>query len=266
MPAAMRHNWARNRSTDGGTAATAYTGQGAWLRATPGTATYTIANEAFRFNLGHRLGLDAPGAGQGCRRTLRLGQGPTCQEQLDILGLHAAACARPGSTELLDHYLLHVGQGSLQKPSWMPGIQGTWSPGDQCGEPGWDVRSGVVSLSSGTKTAAHNRLIVSWRERERERERQTQSQRQKKKEREREREREKERKRKKRKKTKKKKKEKKGEKKKKKRNKKKKKKWEKKEKKKQRKKKKERTRKREREKEKRKNEGETDKKLISEGW
>ena len=63
MPAAMRHNWARNRSTDGGTAATAYTSQGAWLRATPSNAAYTVANETFRFNIGHRLGLVAPGAG-----------------------------------------------------------------------------------------------------------------------------------------------------------------------------------------------------------
>ena len=71
-----RHSWARDRSTDDGKAATAYTGQGAWLRATPATAVYTIANEVFLFNLGHRLGLDAPRAGQGCRRALRLGQGP----------------------------------------------------------------------------------------------------------------------------------------------------------------------------------------------
>ena len=107
MPAAMRHAWARNRSTDGGKATSTYTGQGAWLRATPGSAAHTINNEAFRFNIGYRLGLDAPGAGQRCRRPLRLGQGPICQGQLYVLGLHAVAFARHANRhrhdELRDH-------------------------------------------------------------------------------------------------------------------------------------------------------------------
>ena len=51
MSAAIKHNWARNRSNDEGTANSSYTGQGAWLRATPGTAANTISSEAFRFNL-----------------------------------------------------------------------------------------------------------------------------------------------------------------------------------------------------------------------
>ena len=293
MPAAMRRNWARNRSTDGGTAATKRTGQGAWLRATPGNTAYTIANEAFRFNIGHRLGLDAPGAGQGCRRALRLGQGPTCQGHSDILrhtnrhrldelrdhlAQHARSsgvtatiwCTSPrpthahrrrahdghgsqhhldrryghggpanqarhgepqgrgqriwarrsepsrdtsrpgpfchwaawapgalrsgsrwlshlqegqahgehlgaghgggqktGGAELLDHCLLHAGPCGLQKPCWMPGIQSTWSPGDRCSEPGWDVRSGVGSFGSWPKVAWTDSLSAGERERER---------------------------------------------------------------------------------------------------
>ena len=35
MPAAMRHAWARNRPTDGGTAASSYTGQGAGFEPPP---------------------------------------------------------------------------------------------------------------------------------------------------------------------------------------------------------------------------------------
>ena len=108
MPAAMRHNC--DPQPQQGTAAPAYTGQGAWLRATLGSTTYTIANEAFRFNIGHRLGLDAAGAGQGCRRALRLGQGPTCQGQLDILGLHAAACARHTNRHRHDELRDHLAQ------------------------------------------------------------------------------------------------------------------------------------------------------------
>ena len=71
-------------------AASNNTGQGAWLRATPGSIAHTINNEAFRFNIGQRLGLDTSGAGQRCRRRWRLRQGPLCQGQLDVLGLHAA--------------------------------------------------------------------------------------------------------------------------------------------------------------------------------
>ena len=110
MSAAMRHAWARNRSTDGGTAAPVYTRQGAWLRATPGSATHTINNEVFRFNLGHRIGLDTPGAGQRCRRPLRLGQGPICQGHLDVLGLHAAACARHTNRHRHDELRDHLAQ------------------------------------------------------------------------------------------------------------------------------------------------------------
>ena len=110
MSAAMRHAWARNRATDGGTAASVYTGQGAWLRATPGSTAHTITNEAFRFNVGHRLGLDTPGAGQRCRRPLRLGQGPICQGQLDVLGLHAAACARHTNRHRHDELRDHLAQ------------------------------------------------------------------------------------------------------------------------------------------------------------
>ena len=106
----MRHAWARNRPTDGGTAASNYTGQGAWLRATPGSPAHTINNEAFRFNLGQRLGLDTPGAGQRCRRPLRLGQGPICQGQLDVLGLHAAACARHTNRHRHDELRDHLAQ------------------------------------------------------------------------------------------------------------------------------------------------------------
>ena len=102
---AMRHNRARNRSTDDGRAATAYTGQGAWLRATPATAASTIANEAFRSNLGHRLGLDGPGAAQGCRRALRLGtagcagppRGGVCpahQSPWSMMSFRSTRCAR----------------------------------------------------------------------------------------------------------------------------------------------------------------------------
>ena len=108
--AAMRHAWARNRPTDGGTAASSYTGQGAWLRAIPGSTTNTINNEAFRFNIGQRLGLDTPGAGQRCRRPLRLGQGPICQGQLDVLGLHAAACARHTNRHRHDELRDHLAQ------------------------------------------------------------------------------------------------------------------------------------------------------------
>ena len=71
---------------------------------------YTIANEAFRVNIGHRLGLDAPEAGQGCRRALRLGQGPTCQGQLDTLGLRAAACARHTNRHRHDELRDHLAQ------------------------------------------------------------------------------------------------------------------------------------------------------------
>ena len=110
MPAAMRHAWARNRPTDGGTAASSYTGQGAWLRATPGSTAHTINNEAFSFNIGQRLGLDTPGAGQRCRRPLRLGQGPICQGQLDALGLHAAACARHTNRHRHDELRDHLAQ------------------------------------------------------------------------------------------------------------------------------------------------------------
>ena len=111
----MRHNWARIRSKDDGTANSSYTGQGAWLRATPGNANNTISN--FRYNLGHRLGPTAPRAGHACRRALRLGQGPTRQGQLDELGLHAAACARHTNRhrhdELRDHIAQHACTASI---------------------------------------------------------------------------------------------------------------------------------------------------------
>ena len=126
MSAAMKHSWARNRSKDEGTANSSYTGQGAWLRATPGTAANTISKEAFHFNLGHRLGLNAPGAGQACRRALRLGQGPTCQGRLDVLGLHAAACARPptatGMTNLETTLPNMPAQRESQPPSSRHGL------------------------------------------------------------------------------------------------------------------------------------------------
>ena len=104
MSAAMRHAWSRNRATDGGTATSAHTGQGAWLRATPGSTAHTITNEAFRFNIGQR-----------CRRPLRMGQGPICQGQLDVLGLHAAACARHTNRHRHDELRDHLAQCTEQR-------------------------------------------------------------------------------------------------------------------------------------------------------
>ena len=106
----MRHNWAHNRGKDDGTATCTYTGQGAWLRATPGSATTTISNEAFRLNTAHWMGINAPGAGQPRRRALRLGQGPTCQGWLDGLGVHAAACARHTNRHRHDELRDHLAQ------------------------------------------------------------------------------------------------------------------------------------------------------------
>ena len=126
MSAAMRHNWARNRSRNECTANSHYTGQGAWLRATPGNAANTISNETFRCILGHRLGLNAQGAGQVCRKTLRLGQGPTCQRRLNELGLHAAACARHTNRhrhdELRDHIGHYLRTAGIASPSSRHGL------------------------------------------------------------------------------------------------------------------------------------------------
>ena len=82
------------------------------MAARPPPPTYTITNEAFRLNIGNRLGLDAPGAGQRCRRPLRLGQGPICQGQLDVLGLqcHAAACAQHTNRHRHDELREHLAQ------------------------------------------------------------------------------------------------------------------------------------------------------------
>ena len=95
MTAAMRHTWARNRSTDGGAAASTYTVKGRGSEpppATQHTLSVTITNEAFRFNIGNRLGLDAPGQDRDAGRHWRVPGTPTGIGMMN--SNHLAQCAR----------------------------------------------------------------------------------------------------------------------------------------------------------------------------